>query len=129
MDGQVVRSAIRIPADAAHVAAVRAFVGAIGRQAGCTEESVDDLRLAASEACAHAIDDDAASDGIEVRARVERDTTLVIEIEPVGSLERSDEAEPSWTRSTRLALIRALFPEDGSTYEQGVLRLTARSDR
>src|SRR5262245_7611864 len=104
------RLSIRIPPDAAHVAAVRAFVGAVGRQVGCSEESIDDLRLVATEACAQAIEDGAAYDGIEVRTVME-DQTLVVEIEPTGVFMASpEELDGAAGVSTRWALIEGPFP-------------------
>lgn len=119
------RLSIRIPPDAAHVAAVRAFVGAVGRQVGCSEESIDDLRLVATEACAQAIEDGLAHDGIEVRTVLE-DRRLVLEIEPVGAFERSPQGLDGATGvSTRRALIEGLFPEAEFELDRGVLRVGA----
>lgn len=119
------RLSIRIPPDAAQVAAVRAFVGAVGRQVGCSEESIDDLRLVATEACAQAIEDGAALDGIEVRTLVE-DRRLVLEIEPAGTFDRSAEGLDVTTGlATRRALIEGLFPEAEFDAGSGVLRVDA----
>ena len=119
------RLSIRIPPDAAHVAAVRAFVGAVGRQVGCSEESIDDLRLVATEACAQAIEDGAARDGIEVRTVLE-DRRLVLEIEPAGSFERSPEGlDGAAGASTRRALIEGLFPGAEFDTDTGLLRVHA----
>jgi serine/threonine-protein kinase RsbW len=119
------RLSIRIPPDAAHVAAVRAFVGAVGRQVGCSEESIDDLRLVATEACAQAIEDGGALDGIEVRTVVE-ERHLVLEIEPAGAFERSPEGlDGAAGASTRRALIEGLFPEAEFDAGRGVLRVGA----
>lgn len=119
------RLSIRIPPDAAHVAAVRAFVGAVGRQVGCSEESIDDLRLVATEACAQAIEDGAARDGIEVRT-VLQDRRLILEIEPAGAFERSAEGlDDAGGVSTRRALIEGLFPKAEFDTGRGVLRVGA----
>jgi len=116
---------IRIPPDAAHVAAVRAFVGAVGRQVGCSEESIDDLRLVATEACAQAIEDGSAGGGIEVRTLL-ADRRLVLEIEPAGAFERSPEGlDGAAGASTRRALIQGLFPEAEFDAGSGVLRVGA----
>ena len=86
------RLAIRIPPGSAHVASVRAFVGAVGRRLGCSEETIDDLRLVATEACAQAIEERVADDGVEVRT-LSDDHRLLLEIDPSGSFERPpDEA-------------------------------------
>ncbi len=65
-DAADVRS-MHIPPDTRHVAAIRSFVGAVGRAAGCSQETIEDLRLAATEACAQALEQAAAPDGIDVR--------------------------------------------------------------
>ena len=125
MSARSERLSIRIPPDAAHVAAVRAFVGAVGRQVGCSEESIDDLRLVATEACAEAIEDGAAHDGIEVRTVLE-ERRLVLEIEPTGAFERSPQGlDGAAGVSTRRALIEGLFPEAEFERGRGVLRVRA----
>lgn len=125
MSARSERLSIRIPPDPAHVAAVRAFVGAVGRQVGCSEESIDDLRLVATEACAEAIEDGAAHDGIEVRTVLE-DRRLVLEIEPTGAFERSPQGlDGAAGVSTRRALIEGLFPEAEFEPGRGLLRVGA----
>lgn len=115
---------IHIPPAAAHVASIRAFVGAIGRHVGCSAESIDDLRLAATEACAQALEEDTAADGIEVRTSF-GGGRLVLEVEPCGAFEPSPELDGTWGVSRR-ALIEGLFPE--AEFERGggrgLLRLT-----
>ncbi|HEU4355447.1 MAG TPA: ATP-binding protein [Actinomycetota bacterium] len=104
---------IHVPAAAEHIATVRAFIGAVGRHAGCSEETVDDLRLAATETCAQAIAEGTASDGIEVRAAFV-DGTFVLEIEPAPRFRASpvptDPLDPS-SGERRRALVSALFPD------------------
>jgi len=115
---------IRIPPDAAQVAAVRAFVGAVGRQAGCSEETIDDLRLVATEACAQAIEEAAAPGGIEVRTTLDDDGRLVLEIEPTGAFEHAPAGlDGSSGISTRRALIEGLFPDAVFDLGRGVLRV------
>ena len=102
---------IRIPAGTAHVASVRAFVGAVGRSTGCSEEAVDDLRLVATEACAQVIEEGAPPDGVEVRSLLE-DGRLVLEIEPCGRFDRAPEGLDGVSeRSTRRTLIEGLYPD------------------
>jgi anti-sigma regulatory factor (Ser/Thr protein kinase) len=124
MRAQTERQTIHIPPAAAHVASIRAFVGAIGRHVGCSAESIDDLRLAATEACAQALEEDAASDGIEVRTSF-GGGRLLLEVEPCGLFEPSPELDGVWGVSRR-ALIEGLFPE--AEFERGggrgLLRLT-----
>ena len=116
---------MHIPPETRHVASVRSFVGAIARSAGCSQETIEDLRLAVTEACGYALEHGAAPDGIDLQVWVEGGR-LIVEVVPVGTFGRADGAEgvPRW------ALIEALFPDaehqvrDGT----GVLRFTAASD-
>jgi hypothetical protein len=112
---------IRIPAGTAHVASVRAFVGAVGRITGCSEEAVDDLRLVATEACAQAIEEDAPPEGIEVRSLF-ADGRLVLEIEPSGRFDRAPEGLDGVSeRSTRRTLIEGLYPD--AEFDDQILRV------
>lgn len=116
--------AIRIPPAAAHVASVRAFVGAVGRRLGCSEDAIDDLRLAATEACAQAIEEDVADGGIEVRTLV-GDHYLLMEVKPSGSFDRAPDGLADVPgRSTRRALIEGLFPDAEFDREHELLRIT-----
>ena len=116
------RLSIRIPPGTTHVASVRAFVGAVGRSIGCSEEAVDDLRLVATEACAQAIEED-AQDGIEVRSIVDG-SRLLLEIEPCGRFDRAPEGLDGVSgRSTRRALIEGLFPDAEFEHEREILRV------
>jgi hypothetical protein len=117
------RLAIRIPPGTAHVASVRAFVGAVGRRLGCSQETIDDLRLAATEACAQAIEERVAGDGVEVRT-LSNDHRLFLEIYPSGSFDRPpDGLDGLAGRSTRRALIEGLFPDAEFDREHAVLRI------
>jgi anti-sigma regulatory factor (Ser/Thr protein kinase) len=114
---------MRIPSDTAHVASMRAFVGAIGRHSGCSEGTIEDLRLAVTEACGQALGQDAPPDGIVIRTSLDGER-LAVEIEPAGNFERTGrdgEGVGRWE------LIKALFP-DAALEDQGgspVLRLAA----
>lgn len=46
---------LELPARSAYVGVARLVLGALGRAAGLAEDSVDDLKIAASEACANAV--------------------------------------------------------------------------
>jgi anti-sigma regulatory factor (Ser/Thr protein kinase) len=117
------RLAIRISPSAAHVASVRAFVGAVGRRVGCSQETIDDLRLASTEACAQAIEEHAADDGVEIRTLLE-DRRLLLEVEPTGSFARAPEGLDGVSAgSTRRALIEGLFPDAEFDREASVLRI------
>ena len=112
------RLSIRIPPGTAHVASVRAFVGAVGRTTGCSEEAVDDLRLVATEACAQAIEQDAPPAVIEVRSLVDGGRLLVA-IEPCGRAPKGLDGGSG--RATRRALIEGLFPD--AEFDDQVLRV------
>ncbi len=62
VDAVDVRS-MHIPPNSKHVSSVRSFVGAIGRSAGCPQETIDDLRLAVTEACGEALEQGASPTG------------------------------------------------------------------
>ena len=103
------------------MASVRAFVGAVGRSIGCSEEAVDDLRLVATEACAQAIEQDAPPAVIEVRSLI-GGGRLLVEIEPCGRFDRAPEGLDGVSgRATRRALIEGLFPD--AEFDDQVLRV------
>lgn len=123
---------IRVPTTPEHIATVRAFIGAVGRHFGCSEETVEDLRLAATETCAQALEEGTAPNGIEVRASFE-DGSFVLEIEPGAWFVPSPTADPLDPTSgdRRRALVSALFPDVRVlTADDGTptLRLTASAE-
>ncbi|HEY7659846.1 MAG TPA: ATP-binding protein [Actinomycetota bacterium] len=123
-------ASIRIPPSSAYLATVRAFVGAIGRHCACSEEAVEDLRLATTEACAQAIEDGVATDGIDVRAWVLGDR-LRMEVEPAGAIgSRSTDRDSDAPPDVRRALITALDPEATFADAGGhlVVRLSVPAD-
>lgn len=127
MPTEVERQVVHVPPETAHVATVRAFVGAIGRHVGCGDEAIEDLRLAATEACAQALEEGVAPNGIELRTWVD-DGRLVLEIEPCGSFEvAADGADAVSGRGTRRMLIEGLFPDAAFELREGrnVLRISA----
>ena len=117
---------MHIPPESRHVASVRSFVGAVGRSAGCSQETIEDLRLAVTEACGQALEQGAAPDGIDLRAWLDGGR-LLVEITPVGAFDRG---EVAGEEIGRWALIRALFPDAEHVDREGsgVLRFTAASD-
>lgn len=104
---------IHVPPLPVHLRAIRTFLASAGRQMGCSDEAIEDLRLAATEICTQAIEEGSAPDGIEVR--VWWDERLVIEFEPApgfaGPDDGGDEAAERMTGGRRLALVTALFPD------------------
>jgi hypothetical protein len=103
---------IHIPASPAHLRDVRAFIGAVARHVRCPDETIEDLRLLASEVCAQAFDEGIAPDGIDLRAGLESDA-LVVEIEPVARFADTGISDPIDASSgeRRWALLTALFPD------------------
>lgn len=110
MSAQAELQSIRIPPATVHVASIRAFVGAVARQADYSEEVVEDLRLVASEAAAQALEEGGADDGIELRAWL-AGPRLTVEIEPAGVFAPATGGGRPAQTTERRALIEALFPD------------------
>ena len=108
---------ILIPPSPVHVASARAFVGAVGRHFGCSDEAVEDLRLAATEACSQALRE-SPGDPIELRAWLD-DDSLRLEIEPSGRFDRASDEDGDLSVDERLALIRSLFPDASFSERDG----------
>ena len=130
MRAQAEPQSIRIPSATAPVASCRAFVGGVARQAGYSEEVIEDLRLVASEAAAQALEEGVADEGIELRARMDG-PRLTIEIEPSGWFAGAAEGGHPEQTAARRALIEALFPdaEFETRDERSLLRLSVPDDR
>ena len=128
MSAQVELQSIRIPPASVHVASVRAFVGAVARQAGYSEEVIEDLRLVASEAAAQALEEGVADEGIELRAWL-AGPRLTVEIEPSGAF--APATEGGRPAAERRALIEALFPdaEFETRDDRSLLRLSVPDGR
>lgn len=107
------RFSLRVPAAAAYVGTARIFGGAIARQAGLSEDDVDDVKLAISEACAAGVRED--GDGT-IGVVGERDGAILA-FEIVGEdipppLSDDLVATPeSFRRSVGYDVIRSLFPD------------------
>jgi serine/threonine-protein kinase RsbW len=106
---------LEIPPEAAYISTARLFVAAVARHFAVEEDSVEDLKLAVSEACNAAI---------RIRQREPEDRWIHIEGTRQGSqlvfdVEDALEAESSpiatstedIVRGLSLELIRALFPD------------------
>lgn len=106
---------LEIPAVAAHVNTARLFVGAVARHFGIDEGSVDDLKLAVSEACNGAIRVRAAeADDRSIRiASMREEGSLLIEVEDAVEPRVSPIASTTedLVRGLGLELIIALFPD------------------
>lgn len=109
------RFLLEIPSEAANVSTARLFAAAIARQFGCEEETVENLKLAVSEACTMAVRAPRAG---PVRVAAARDgQSLAFEITDVGppvseATPEAGEATPeSFSRSTSFDIIGALFDD------------------
>lgn len=107
------RFSLRIPASAAYVGTARIFAAAIARQAGISEDRVDDLKLAVSEACAVGVRD--AEEGTIGVSAQQDGTALLFEVigedippPPSDDLVATPE---SFRRSVGYDVIRSLYPE------------------
>jgi anti-sigma regulatory factor (Ser/Thr protein kinase) len=109
-------ASLTIPADPACAGTVRYFAATIARHAGLSEELIDDLRLAVSEACAEAIEEGGAG---PIRVDLSLETQGIVvqvtspSIQPGGEVDGSAQLLPI----QRLQLVGALFPDADA--EQG----------
>jgi anti-sigma regulatory factor (Ser/Thr protein kinase) len=97
---------LELAPDPALLASARLFAAAAARAAGCDADTVEDVRLAVSEACTRAIG--AASGDERVRIEAEIDgagARLTVVGAPAGGTTALDDALPD------VDLVRALFPE------------------
>jgi anti-sigma regulatory factor (Ser/Thr protein kinase) len=112
---------LEIPLDPGYFSTARLFAAAIARQSGCDEASVEDLKLAVSEACNNVVfaSKDRPLEEV-IRIDVTQDADRVaFEITdggiPIADLEStSPETTPSTFEYGRLLgveLIRTLFPD------------------
>ena len=106
---------LEVPPEAAYVSTARLFVGALARQFGVEEDSVEDLKLAISEACNAAIrirQMEAEDRSIRIVGS-KRGPLLVLDVEDAFQTESSLVATSTedLVRGLSIELIRALFPE------------------
>jgi serine/threonine-protein kinase RsbW len=105
---------LEIPPVAAYVNTARLFVGAVARHFGIDEGSVDDLKLAVSEACNGAIRvraAEVAERSIRI-ASMKEEASLLVEVEDAVEQQVSPIASTTEdvVRGLGLELITALFP-------------------
>lgn len=120
-DGRVESFALSMDADAPHVAVARMFAAAVARHFACSEEQVQDVKVAISEACSNAIKahEEAGADApIEICIRRDPEA-LSFEIVDTGSGFDFDvtqspavpnDASELLDSGIGLVLIQALFP-------------------
>lgn len=101
------RATLEIPADPAYLASARLFVSSLARLYECDEPSVEDLKLAVSEACGSALA--AANLGFTRIITTLDEGVFSVEVEDggVAELKPTDEL----ARVLGLELIRSLFPD------------------
>ena len=117
---------LELAAEPSLVPTARLFAAGVARQAGCSEERVEDVKLAISEACAVVLHADATSVRIDARSG---DGSVAFDIGPVGHRARFGDAggvEASLPRG--LDLIALVFEdarlESETGGELGVLRFS-----
>ena len=103
---------LEIPPRSPYVGVVRLTVASLARGAGLEEETVEDLKIAVSEACANAVlaNEEAGSDAAVVVDWHDDDNRISIAIGDSGPSERSSGADPDTDGiSSRLAMSLALL--------------------
>ena len=85
---QAPRVEIEIPSRSVYVGVVRLALASLARAAGLTEEVVDDLKIAVSEACANAVlsHEDAGADAPVTVTWMEEPDRVVVEVGDRGSV-------------------------------------------
>jgi anti-sigma regulatory factor (Ser/Thr protein kinase) len=108
---------LELPGRSAYVGVARLVLGALGRAAGLDEDRVDDLKIAASEACANAVyrhDEVGVEAPVTVRW-VEHGDRIEVQIaDRGGSLDPAElqgEGEPYSRFKMSLALLRGLVDD------------------
>jgi serine/threonine-protein kinase RsbW len=105
---------LEIPPRSAYVGVVRLAISALARNSGLTEDRVDDLKIAVSEACANAVlaHSEAGTDENVLVSYSDNGDRLVIEVLDRGEDDRtadSPAAEDSLGISSRLMMSVALL--------------------
>jgi len=111
---------IQIPPRPEYVGVLRLALGSLARSAGIDEESIDDLRIAISEACTNAVEASEESSSEEpVTVTWDVDPTSVI-VEISGPEERGAARDiDTQGFSTRLAMSEALLKSLVDAYDVG----------
>jgi serine/threonine-protein kinase RsbW len=102
---------LEIPSRKAYVAVVRLALSSLARSAGLTEEGVDDLKIAISEACTNAVmsNEQAEQEAPVTITWTEERSGLVIEVGDRGRIFDPDAVDPSDTQGLRLVMSLALL--------------------
>ena len=103
---------LEIPSRSPYVGVVRLAVSALARTSGFTEEQVEDLKIAVSEACANAVivNEEAGTDDSVSVSYSDDGGRVVIEVGDRGQAEHAtpDDAADSLGISSRLVMSMAL---------------------
>ncbi len=125
---------LEIPPRSVYVGVVRLAIASLARGAGADEETVDDLKIAVSEACANAVLAHEEA-GIEAAVSVrwsDEDDRIVVDVDLNTPMTEEEQTEDSHGFSSRLVLSTALLeslvdecehsPHDGGTRTHLVMR-------
>ncbi|MFN2593780.1 MAG: ATP-binding protein [Actinomycetota bacterium] len=103
---------LEIPPRSIYVGVVRLAVSSLGRTAGLSEEAVDDLKIATSEACANAVlgaEERGSEDRVVVGWSEEEGRVVVTVDDPMGSGPAPSDAVDSQGINTRRVMSEALL--------------------
>ncbi|HEX6231437.1 MAG TPA: ATP-binding protein [Actinomycetota bacterium] len=101
---------LELPPSAEHLGTARSFAAALARSFGASGESIEDLKLAVSEACTDAITSDRR---VRIRALLEKGA-LGFEIDAPDDPGTAEGLAGTGAPS-RVDLVRTLFPDATST--------------
>jgi serine/threonine-protein kinase RsbW len=117
---------LEIPPRSIYVGVVRLAVSSLGRTAGLSEEAVDDLKIAASEACANAVlgaEEDGSTAPVVVGWSEEPDRIVVTVTDPSSAAaDAADKPDSQGFNSRRVmseALLQSLVDEVAVTDRAG----------
>jgi anti-sigma regulatory factor (Ser/Thr protein kinase) len=107
---------LQLPAAAEHLGTARSFAAAVARHYDVAGETVEDLKIAISEACVDAL---VAGSPIRVRAEeVGNAVSFAVEA-PEGGVTDEQRELDDLGAPARLELIRSLFPDTSVQTEEG----------
>lgn len=96
------------------MATARLFASSVARQVGCSEDSVEELKLGISESCGILVRDSGESDALHLRLVPEGEQLRVEVIGgdpiPEGSLDTREQTPESFARAASVDVLRSLFP-------------------
>lgn len=120
-----------VPSDPAYLSTIRLFAGAVARHYECSEDSIDDLKVAVTEACTNAIAraEKRSDDSSRVRLSAALQGSRLEFLVHDGGFPSGDAVSPftdklearteEMTRALGIELIQALFPDAELTPNSG----------